>query len=135
MKIDRNDIIFGIVCTVCLIVFLFTFPGCKEIQYVPVYQQDTLIINNYVRDSIKLYDSVYVFKEADSVFIYKEKIAYKDRLVHDTIIHTIYKEKPVEVTKTVEVNKPYSIWEKILMWSGVAFIICVVGIVMYHLKK
>ena len=58
------------------IVMLLTFPGCKEIKYVPVHTVDTLLVDNYIRDSIKLYDSVYVFKAADSVFIYREKIAY-----------------------------------------------------------
>lgn len=132
---DKNDKIFAVVCIICITVFLLTFPGCKEIQYVPIHTTDTLVVNNYVKDSIQVKDSVYIFKAADSVFIYKEKIAYKDRLVTDTVIHTVYEEKPVEVIKTVEVKKAYAMWEKILLWSGVAFIMSVIGMVMYHVKK
>ena len=137
IRMDKNDKIFAVVCIVCSITFLLTFPGCKSTEYVtvPVHTTDTLYVNNVERDSIQVKDSVYVYRTPDSVFVYREKIAYKDRLVTDTVIHKVYEEKPVEVTKTVEVKKPYTIWEKVLMWCGVAFIVTVVGIIMYHVKK
>lgn len=137
IRMDKNDKIFAVVCIVCIVVFLMTFPGCRSTEYVtvPIQHNDTVYVTNTKRDSIQVKDSVFVYRTPDSVFIYREKIAYRDRFVTDTVIHTVYQEKPVEVIKTVEVKKPYSMWEKILMWSGVAFIVAVVGMVMWWVKK
>lgn len=131
---DRKDKFFVIFMLICLIVFALSFPGCRTVEHIPVHTTDTLYVNNFERDSTQVKDSVYVFRTTDSVFIYREKISYKDRLVTDTVIHTIYKEKPVEVIKTVEVKKPYSIMEKILMWAGTLFIVAVVGLFLFYIK-
>lgn len=118
------------------IIMLLTFPGCKEIQYVPVHTVDTIIVDNYIRDSIKTSDSVYVYRSQDTLYVYKEKVYYRDKLVTDTVYRNTIKEVPVEVEKVVEVEvekkRPV---RDFLSLVGVAVIVILSGIALYKLKK
>lgn len=124
--IKLKDILFYIIMLTALIITIITFPSCKEIQYVPVHHHDTTYVNNYIRDSIKEKDSVYVYHNQDTVYIYREKLAFKDRLVHDTVIHNRYIEKPVEVVKTQYIEKEMKWWQKSLMALGCLSILLII---------
>lgn len=63
-------------------------------------------------------DSVIIKEKGDTVLVEKVKYVYKTSLVRDTVKQIEYKEKPVEVIKTVEVPKKLSILDKILMTIG-----------------
>lgn len=116
------------------LVLLLTFPGCKEIQYVPVHTADTVIVDNYIRDSIKTSDSVYVYRSADTLYVYKEKVYYRDKLVTDTVYRNKIKEVPVEVEKIVEVEKKHRIRD-IFAWIGVIFTLIFAGAIIYKVRK
>lgn len=113
---------------------LFTMPSCKEIQYVPVHTVDTVIVDNYIRDSIKTSDSVYVYRSQDTLYIYKEKVYYRDKLVTDTVYRNTIKEVPVEVEKVVEVEKSHKIRDIFAIFGLVSMLI-VAGIFLYRLKR
>lgn len=115
-----------IIITISFFVFLLTIQGCRTIEYVPVHHHDTTYVNNYIRDSIKEKDSVYVYRNSDTIYIYREKLAFKDRLVHDTIIYNRYVEKPLEIEKIVEVEKKLHWWQKSLMALGCLSILLIV---------
>lgn len=117
------------------LVLLLTFPGCKEIQYVPVpvHTADTVIVDNYIRDSIKTSDSVYVYRSADTLYVYKEKVYYRDKLVTDTVYRNTIKEVPVPVEKVVEVEKSHKIRD-IFAIFGLVSILSTIGFVWYKLK-
>lgn len=113
---------------------LFTMPSCKEIQYVPVHTIDTVIFDNYIRDSIKTSDSVYVYRSADTLYTYKEKVYYRDKLVTDTVYRNTVKEVPVEVEKVVEVEKSHKIRD-IFAIFGLVSLLTIAGIFLYRLKR
>lgn len=113
---------------------LFTMPSCKEIQYVPIHTVDTLIVDNYIRDSIKTSDSVYVYRSEDTLYIYKEKVYYRDKLVTDTVYRNTVKEVPVEVEKVVEVEKSHKIRD-IFAILGLVSLLSIAGIFLYRLKR
>ena len=115
-------------------VFLLTFPSCKEIQYVPVHEVDTIFVDNYIRDSIRTSDSVYVYRSADTLYVYKEKVYYRDKLVTDTVYKVNYKEVPVEVEKVVEVEKQTPV-KNAFAWIGFLASVVVLGYIIYRLKK
>lgn len=96
---------------------IFTLISCKEIQYiqVPVKEVDTVYITKTSTDTLMSKDSVIIKQINDTVLIEKVKYVYKNSLVRDTVIQLEYKEKPVEVIKTVEVPKKLSMLDKILM--------------------
>ena len=124
--IKLKDILFYIIMLTALIITVITFPSCRTIEYVPVHTNDTVIVNNYIRDSVKEKDSVYVYHNQDTVYIYREKLAYKDCLVHDTVIHNRYVEKPVEVIKTQYIEKEMKWWQKSLMAEGCLSILWII---------
>lgn len=115
-------------------VFIITFPSCKEIQYVPVHEVDTIFVDNYIRDSIHSSDSVYVYRNADTLYVYKEKVYYKDKLVTDTVYKVNYKEVPVEVEKVVEVEKHAPV-KNAFAWIGFLAAVVLLGYILYRFKK
>ena len=126
--------ILMMVILAAFLVLLLTFPGCKEIQYVPVHEVDTIFVDNYIRDSIKEKDSVYIFNSNETLYVYREKVLYRDKLVTDTIKTVKYEEIPVEVEKVVEVEKKHPVRD-FLSIVGVAVIVILSGIALYKLKK
>ena len=116
------------------LVLLLTFPGCKEIQYVPVHTVDTILVDNYIRDSIKTSDSVYVYRSQDTLYVYKEKVYYRDKLVTDTVYKNTIKEVPVPVEKVVEVEKSHKIRD-IFAIFGLVSLLIIAGIFLYRLKR
>ena len=131
---ERFKRILIILMFAAFMVFLLTFPSCKEIQYVPVHTIDTVIVDNYIRDSIRTSDSVYVYRNADTLYVYKEKVYYKDRLVTDTVYKNTIKEVPVEVTKTVEVEKHTPV-KNAFAWIGFLASFVLLGYILYRFKK
>lgn len=69
---------------------------------------DTLKVVQGKTDSIFVKDSIFVYKNGDTVLIYKYKDRYKDRFIHDTVYkhsadstsYPVYIEKKVEVEYT-----------------------------------
>lgn len=129
----KQILIFIIVCA--FLVFCFTIQGCRTIEYVPVHTTDTLYVNNYIRDSIHSSDSVYVYRNADTFYVYKEKVLWRDRTVHDTVISIKEKEVPVEVEKVVEVEKKLGIVDRVLIFLGLMFLILILLKIIKIFKK
>lgn len=60
--------------------------SCKTV-YVPVesVSKDSIYINKWMRDSVYVKDSVFVHTKADTVFKYRDRVYYRDRVVRDTL--------------------------------------------------
>lgn len=101
-----------------LSISLLFFASCKEIQYVPVERVDTVYINKISTDTMIFRDSVYVEIKGDTCHIEKVKYVYKNSLVRDTVLQNVYVEKPVEVTKYVEIPKQMNAFEKAMFVIG-----------------
>ena len=123
-----------ILIAVAFFVALLTFPGCKTIQYVPVHEVDTIVVNNYIRDSIKEKDSVYIFNSNETLYVYREKVLYRDKIVVDTIKTIKYEEIPVEVEKVVEVEKKRPVRNAFAI-IGLVSLLSLAGFVLYKMKS
>jgi len=100
------------------LLYLFLFTGCKSnTVYVPVESVRTEYRDRLLRDSVHLYDSVYIKEKGDSVILEKYKYIYRDRLRTDTILKTDSIAVPYAVTETREV-KVYPRWLIILACLG-----------------
>lgn len=99
--------------------------GCKSTVYVPVESVRTEYIHSHTRDSIQLYDSIYVKEKGDSVTIEKYKYIYIDRLRADTIQQTDSIRVPYPVIEIKEVNKLKQ-WQKGFIIIGFLFVVYVV---------
>lgn len=106
------------------------FGGCKPVERITVR---TEFVDRLRYDSIYLSrsDSIYVYKNGDTVRIEKFKTVYKDRLkiIKDTVVRTdtvVTVTKPV--TKVVEKKVRGLFW-----WIGLINIIAVGGWLVYQL--
>ncbi len=73
-----------------IIVFLLFFVGCSRTltKVVEVPKIKTEYREKYLRDSVYFYDSIFVSKANDTLFINKFHYKYIDRIVKDTISRT-----------------------------------------------
>jgi hypothetical protein len=110
--------------------------SCKT-QYVPVesvkteYVKDTQV----VRDSIHVMDSVFIREKADTVFITKWRVEYKEALRVDTFhVHRVD-----SINTIVEVEKKLTKWQsaKMNIGTGVLYtvpILIAVGLFLLYRK-
>lgn len=83
------------------------------------YQRDTTFIERVRVDSTVRRDSVDIRKKGDTIFIYKDRLLEKYRIIRDTIRHVTLDSIVVEREKRVEVEKPLSLASRIkisLFW-------------------
>ncbi len=96
--------------------------SCRSIKYVPIesIKHDSVYINRIKYDSIYHKDSIYMLVKGDTVYTYKYKYQYRDKLIRDTVNVTKRDSVPypVEVVKTVTVEKELSWWQTLFIWSG-----------------
>lgn len=110
--------------------------SCKT-KYVPVetVKIDTIYINKLQRDSIYMYDSVFVKDKGDTVFVEKYKYLYRDKLVRDTMY--ISKADSIQVPYPVE--KELTKWQQFRMdfggWAMCIVVISILILIVYKIKK
>ncbi|MFV0325916.1 MAG: hypothetical protein ACK5LF_16305 [Bacteroides xylanisolvens] len=96
--------------------------SCRSIKYVPIetIKYDSIYINRIKYDSIYHKDSIYISVKGDTVYIYKYQYQYRDKLIRDTVSVTKRDSipYPVEVVKTVTVEKELSWWQSLFIWTG-----------------
>lgn len=98
------------------IYIILTFPACKSNKtYVPVESSRTEYRNTIQRDSVHLYDSVFIKEKNDTVFYSKYKFLYRNKFITDTIIKSDSIRVPYPVVQTVEINK-LTWYQKACIW-------------------
>jgi hypothetical protein len=112
--------------------------SCKSVQYVPVGSTKIEYRDNFVRDSIFRYDSVFVKQTADTVFFERYKYLYRDKIVRDSILKTdtIRVPYPVEIIKQVKTS--LTSWQNFQVWCGriaIAFGLLSIVYLVLKLKK
>lgn len=86
---------------VCIIIIALICCGCRSTKYVMVerVRTDTTYINKTQYDSIWMHDSIHLkeYTKGDTVFLEKTKwqVKYKEKQVHDTLIHERVDSVPV----------------------------------------
>lgn len=84
------------------LILLLVFIGmvsCTKYIYVPVESKVIEYRDVLKRDSIHLYDSIYIKDKGDTVFLEKYKYLYRDILKIDSFIRTDTIQVPIEVEK------------------------------------
>jgi len=118
-----------------IILLLCLCSSCKTPQYIPVETTKIEYRDNFVRDSIFCYDSIFVKQTADTIFFERYKYLYRDKIVKDSIFinDTIRVPYPVEVIK--EVKKPLSSWQNFQVWCGRIALIILLLVGVWKLKR
>ena len=126
----KKKLIFAVIATMLL--------SCKSIKYIPVVTTKIEYRDNFVRDSIFRYDSVFVKDKGDTLILERYKYLYKNRIVKDSIFinDTIQVPYPVEVIK--QVKAPLTSWQNFQIWCGriSLFVLLHIGIyLLWRLKQ
>jgi hypothetical protein len=119
-----------IFCAVALLCY-----ACGTTKYVPIESTKIEYRDNFIRDSIFRYDSVFVKQTADIVFFERYKYLYRDKIVKDSVFinDTIRVPYPVEVVK--QVKGPLTSWQNFQIWCGRIAIAMLLLIVVYFVLK
>ena len=92
--------------------------SCKSVKYIPVETTKIEYRDNFVKDSIFRYDSVFVKDKGDTLILERYSYLYKNKIVKDSIFinDTIRVPYPVEVIK--QVKAPLTGWQIFQIWCG-----------------
>ena len=92
--------------------------ACGSVKYLPVETFKTEYRDKILRDSVFLYDSIFVREQGDTVYLERYRYLYKDKIVRDSIFKTDSIRVPYPVETIREVKKPLSGWQNFQVWCG-----------------
>lgn len=114
--------------------------SCESIKYVPVetVRTDSVYNTVYQHDSIYMRDSVYILDKGDTVYQFRYKYLFVDKVKHDTL----YIERTDSVQVPYPVEKELTRWQSFKQEAGgfaiatiVVVLLIVFGKMVYKLKK
>ena len=100
-----------------VILLLLLILGCCRSSHLPFSENntaDSLRAITVRSDSTVVHDSIYIVERGDTVFQYKYKYIYRDRVEHDTLHH----HRCDTITQFVEVEKQLTFWQQKKMEIG-----------------
>lgn len=120
---------------IAFFIFVMTLPGCKVIERVEyVTKTDTVVLVDHKIDSAYVKDSVYVYKNSDTVYIskWRERIKYieKKDSIYISSTDTLYVDKVNY--KEVEKKRPV---RNVFAFIGLLSVVVFVGYLLYRFKK
>ena len=96
--------------TIVILTLLLIFNSCRS-RHLPISENNTADSLRAIcvrSDSIVVHDSIYIVERGDTVFQYKYKYIYRDRVEHDTLHH----HRCDTITQFVEVEKQLTFWQQ-----------------------
>lgn len=102
--------------TIVILTLLLIFNSCRS-SHLPISENntaDSLRAISVRSDSTVVHDSIYIVERGDTVFQYKYKYIYRDRVEHDTLHH----HRCDTITQFVEVEKQLTFWQQKKMEIG-----------------
>lgn len=113
--------------TILLFILVFALPGCKtHTVYIPVESVRTEYKDRLLRDSVHLYDSVFVKMKGDTIRIEKYKYLYRDKLLRDSVFVNDTIRVPYPVKVETEVNRMSS-FQSFQIWCGRILLLLIIG--------
>jgi len=116
------------IITIAGMIFLFLailLTSCKTTEYIPIESVRVEYKDRHYRDSIYLYDSVFIKEKGDTVWLTRWRTEYKNRLIRDSIIICDSIQVPYPVERSL------SRWEQFKMDTGgiaIGSLLIVVGV-------
>lgn len=109
--------------------------GCRSHAiYVPVQTEKTEYKERIFRDSIRLYDSIYIHEANDTVRIERFKVIYRDKLARDSIFVIDSVQVPFPVVELQKVNELTG-WQNFQIWMGRILLLAIMLIIFYSIMK
>lgn len=109
-----------------LLAVLVTSCGAARKQVETIYLRDTTYISKVQVDSVFRRDSVFVKEKNDTIYIYKEKLRDRYRLLRDTVYRHKVDSVYIDKIREVKVEKQLTAWQKFKM-NGFWILTAIVG--------
>lgn len=113
MKIQLVSFLSELV-SFALLAVLVTSCGAARKQIETIYLRDTTYISKVQVDSVFRRDSVFVKEKNDTIYIYKEKVRDRYRLLRDTVyrrkVDSVY--MYIDRVREVKVEKQLTAWQR-----------------------
>lgn len=113
--------------TFAMLALLATSCGAARKQIETIYLRDTTYISKVQVDSVFRRDSVFVKEKNDTIYIYKEKVRDRYRLLRDTVYRHKVDSVYIDRVREVKVEKELTAWQKFRLrgfWALLAAIAC-----------
>lgn len=113
--------------TFALLAVLVTSCGAARKQVETIYLRDTTYISKVQVDSVFRRDSVFVKEKNDTIYIYKEKVRDRYRLLRDTVYRHKVDSVYIDRVREVKVEKELTAWQRFRLrgfWALLAAIAC-----------
>lgn len=110
-----------------MLALLVTSCGAARKQVETIYLRDTTYISKVQVDSVFRRDSVFVKEKNDTIYIYKEKVRDRYRLLRDTVYRHKVDSVYIDRVREVKVEKELTAWQKFRLrgfWTLLAAIAC-----------
>lgn len=113
--------------TIVCAVMILSSCGALRKQIETVYVRDTTYISKVQVDSAFKRDSIFVKEKNDTIYVYKEKVRDRYRLLRDTVYQHSVDSVYVDKVREVKVEKQLNAWQKFRLrgfWALLAAIAC-----------
>ena len=121
--------------TIVCAVMILSSCGVLRKQIETVYVRDTTYISKVQVDSVFKRDSIFVKEKNDTIYVYKEKVRDRYRLLRDTVyqhsVDTVY----VDKVREVKVEKQLNAWQKFRLRGFWVLAAMVGGYVVWKYRK
>ena len=95
-----------------MLALLVTSCGAARKQVETIYLRDTTYISKVQVDSVFKRDSIFVKEKNDTIYIYKEKVRDRYRLLRDTVYRHKVDSVYIDKVREVKVEKELTAWQR-----------------------
>ena len=120
---------------IAFVAMMLLLPSCCAQREIIKYQRDTAYVEKIQVDSIYKRDSVMIRERGDTIYIYKERIRNRYKLIRDTVRLVRVDSETVERVKEVEVEKPLSGLQKAQIGAFPWLVFAVIGLLLWTFRK
>lgn len=121
--------------TMSLLAVLVTSCGSLRKQVETIYVRDTTYISKVKVDSVFKRDSIFVKEKNDTVYVYKEKVRDRFRMLCDTVYRHIVDSVYVDRVREVQVEKQLTAWQRFRLRGFWVIIAMAGGYVVWRNRK
>lgn len=121
--------------TIVCAVMILSSCGALRKQIETVYVRDTTYISKVQVDSVFKRDSIFVKEQNDTIYVYKEKVRDRYRLLRDTVYQHSVDSVYVDKVREVKVEKHLNAWQKFRLHGFWVLAAMVGGYVVWKNRK
>ena len=121
--------------TIVCAVMILSSCGALRKQIETVYVRDTTYISKLQVDSVFKRDSIFVKEKNDTIYVYKEKVRDRYRLLRDTVYQNSVDSVYIDKVREVKVEKQLNAWQKFRLRGFWVLTAMVGGYIIWKYRK